>query len=248
MSDSAPVAAETAVPAGLSPATIRLFALACGATVANIYYAQSLVGPIAQDLDMPANLSGLVVTITQIGYGAGLFLIVCLGDLLENRRLILTTTAAMIASLAGLVASRSTMPFLVFSFVLGMAAVGTQVLVPLAAHLSSEASRSPRHASSGARRDRSRCGGAGESGAEPACGLHPEQRSAGPGQCHLYDGRVPVRRRRFDPGLAQLRRWRLVDHDPDWDRALRRCDDPVRDRKTGALIERRAHDGHRVQT
>lgn len=141
MSDSAPVAAETAAPAGLSPATIRLFALACGATVANIYYAQSLVGPIAQDLDMPANLSGLVVTITQIGYGAGLFLIVCLGDLLENRRLILTTTAAMIASLAGLVASRSTMPFLVFSFVLGMASVGTQVLVPLAAHLSSEASR-----------------------------------------------------------------------------------------------------------
>lgn len=140
-SDIAPVAADTAAPAGLSPATIRLFALACGATVANIYYAQSLVEPIAQDLGMPPNLAGLVVTITQIGYGAGLFLIVCLGDLLENRRLILTTTAAMIASLAGVVTSRSALPFLGFSFALGVTSVGTQVLVPLAAHMSPEESR-----------------------------------------------------------------------------------------------------------
>lgn len=122
----------------LPPAIIGLFALACGATVANVYYAQSLVGPIAQSFHVPASLAGVIVTLTQLGFGAGLFFLVCLGDLIENRRLILLTCGGIILGLIGVVTSTSAAVFLVSSFVLGIFSVSVQLLVPLAAHLSPE--------------------------------------------------------------------------------------------------------------
>jgi predicted MFS family arabinose efflux permease len=70
-----------------------LLALSCGVIVANIYYAQPLVGPIAAELGLSPQAAGLIVTMTQIGYGIGLFLIVPLGDLVENRRLVLSVMA-----------------------------------------------------------------------------------------------------------------------------------------------------------
>ncbi|WP_216851248.1 MFS transporter, partial [Acidisphaera sp. L21] len=124
--------------AGLSPFVISLFAFSCGATVANIYYAQSLVEPISRALELPPSFAGLIVAFTQLGYGAGLFFLVCLGDLVENRRLILLTTAGTIVGLIGVVSSHSATMFLAASFILGVFSVGTQVLVPLAVHLSPE--------------------------------------------------------------------------------------------------------------
>lgn len=123
---------------GLSSSVIIFFAVACGATVANIFYAQSLVGPISRALNLPPSLAGLIVAFTQLGYGAGLFFLVCLGDLVENRRLILITTAGTIFGLVGVIYSRSALMFLIASFVLGVSSVGTQVLIPLAVHLSPE--------------------------------------------------------------------------------------------------------------
>ncbi len=123
-------------PKGLPPALIGLLAVVCGATVANVYYAQSLVGPIAASLHLPASLAGTIVTITQIGFGVGLFFVVCLGDLIENRRLILVTTTGTIAGLLGIVFGTSPPVFFISSFVLGLCSVGVQVLVPLVSHLS----------------------------------------------------------------------------------------------------------------
>ena len=62
-----------------------LMATACGLIVANIYYAQPLIGPIASQLGIPISGAGLIVTLTQLGYGFGLLLIVPLADQLENR-------------------------------------------------------------------------------------------------------------------------------------------------------------------
>ncbi len=62
-----PAAAEPSIPQGL----ILLLALACGVIVANIYYAQPLAGPIGQALGLNVGASGLIVTLTQIGYGLG---------------------------------------------------------------------------------------------------------------------------------------------------------------------------------
>ena len=118
-----------------------MFAVACGATTANVYYAQSIAGPIAASLHVPASLAGLIVTATQLGYGLGLFFIVSLADLVENRRLVLLATAGTVVSLLWVAASTSTDSFLVASVLLGICTVGSQILVPLAVHLSSEARR-----------------------------------------------------------------------------------------------------------
>ncbi|UFN50302.1 MFS transporter [Roseomonas sp. OT10] len=134
--DAAPIGAP-----GLDAATVAIFAVSCGAMVANIYYAQSLIGLIAPDLHLHESAAGLVVTLTQVGYGAGLFLLVSLADLVENRRLILLTTAGVVAGLLLVATSTSAATFLLGSFLAGFCSVGAQILVPLAAHLTPESRR-----------------------------------------------------------------------------------------------------------
>lgn len=115
---------------------VLLFAFACGATTANVYYAQSIAGPIAASLHLPASLAGLIVTTTQVGYGIGLFFLVCLSDLIENRRLVMMTTAGTVLSLTGVACSTNAAGLLIASLALGICAVGSQILVPLAVNLS----------------------------------------------------------------------------------------------------------------
>ena len=78
----------------ISPWLTFMFAAACGLVAANLYYGQPLAGPISRELGFSPAATGLIVTLTQIGYGLGLLLIVPLGDLLENRRLVLVLTVA----------------------------------------------------------------------------------------------------------------------------------------------------------
>jgi predicted MFS family arabinose efflux permease len=118
-----------------------LLASACGLIVANIYYPQSIVGPISAALGLPPGAAGLIVTMTQLGYGAGLLLIVPMGDLLENRRLIVTIVAAAALALAGAAISPQAAPFLACAALIGLCSVAAQILVPFAAHLSPEATR-----------------------------------------------------------------------------------------------------------
>ena len=126
---------------GLSAWMTLLFAAACGLVVANIYYAQPLAGPISRALGMHPGSAGLIVTLTQIGYGIGLFLVVPLGDLVENRRLVLVLLG--LSALALLCAAFATHPatFLVAALLIGVSSVAVQVLVPYAAHMAPEAHR-----------------------------------------------------------------------------------------------------------
>lgn len=66
-----------------------LFAAACGMAVANIYFAQPLLNSLADEFGITYSSIGIVITITQLCYAAGLLLIVPLGDLLNRRRLII---------------------------------------------------------------------------------------------------------------------------------------------------------------
>jgi predicted MFS family arabinose efflux permease len=109
--------------------------------VANLYYAQPLIALIAPELHIGSGIGGLIVTLTMLGYAAGLLLIVPLADRLENRRLILATIAGTAASLAVLAAAPSALTFLAGSMVVGFAAAGVQVLVPYAASLAPEETR-----------------------------------------------------------------------------------------------------------
>src|SRR5215468_8062664 len=83
---------DTKTTARLSGATLLLFAIAGGLSVANIYYAQPLLDAMAQEFGIAPAAIGLVVTLTQVGYAFGLILIAPLGDLLDRRRLIVGQT------------------------------------------------------------------------------------------------------------------------------------------------------------
>jgi predicted MFS family arabinose efflux permease len=118
-----------------------LLATACGLIVANMYYAQPLAGPISAALGLSPGAAGLVVTLTQVGYGAGLLLIVPLGDLVENRRLICTVVGVGALALLGAGLSTHLLAFLVAAVFIGLGSVAVQILVPYAAHLAPEAAR-----------------------------------------------------------------------------------------------------------
>ncbi|WP_296947895.1 MFS transporter [uncultured Massilia sp.] len=125
----------------ISRGMVLLLAIACGAIVANIYYAQTLVGPIAAATGLSNEAAGLIVTLTQVGYAAGLLFVVPLGDLLENRRLVLTALGFTAVALGAAAVSSSAVVFLAASLAIGLGSVAAQVLVPFAAHLAREETR-----------------------------------------------------------------------------------------------------------
>ena len=124
------------VPDAPSGRMVALLALGCGAIVANLYYAQPLIALIAPAIGLGPREAGLTVMLTQLGYGAGLIFIASLADLVENRALVLACMAGSVAGLLAVAASDGPAAFLVASFLVGASSVATQVLVPLAAHLS----------------------------------------------------------------------------------------------------------------
>jgi predicted MFS family arabinose efflux permease len=118
-----------------------LIAAACGLVVANLYYAQPLVGPIGRALGLPTQIAGLMVTLTQIGYGLGLLLIVPVADIVENRRLITVLLIACSAALAIAASAEHASAFFIASACIGLGSVAVQILVPLAAHFAPAATR-----------------------------------------------------------------------------------------------------------
>ncbi|MBK0297060.1 MFS transporter, partial [Bacillus sp. S34] len=68
----------------MTPARTLLFAVAGGAAVGNLYWAQPLLDEIASSLGTSAAVAGLLVTLTQIGYALGILLVVPLGDVLDR--------------------------------------------------------------------------------------------------------------------------------------------------------------------
>jgi len=125
----------------ISPGMIRLLATAAGLIVANLYYAQTLVGPISAATGLSPEAAGLIVTLTQIGYALGLLFIVPLGDLVENRRLVVGALVATAFALVAAAVSTSAWLFLAAALCVGLGSVAAQILVPFAAHLSQEATR-----------------------------------------------------------------------------------------------------------
>lgn len=141
MSTPSPALTHPGQAAGLSQGLIALFAFSCGAIVANLYYAQPITELIGPSLHMSDGTASLIVSLTQIGYALGLFFIVPLGDLLENRKLMIATAVVSIASLAVASMVHSAGAFLAVSLLIGFSSVAVQILIPLAAHLAPDHSR-----------------------------------------------------------------------------------------------------------
>jgi predicted MFS family arabinose efflux permease len=128
-------------PASLSRAVALLFSMACGLAVANIYFAQPLLDTIADAFAIDHAAVGMVITITQVGYGAGLVLLVPLGDRWNRRRLIVGQSLLSALALLLVASAQSASALWVGMAAVGVLAVVTQVLVAYAATLATPADR-----------------------------------------------------------------------------------------------------------
>ncbi|WP_460444652.1 MFS transporter [Angustibacter aerolatus] len=118
-----------------------LLAVAAGAAVGNLYWAQPLLEVIGRDLDAPVSHVGWLVTATQLGYAVGILLLVPLGDVVDRRRLVpLMLVISAVALVACAVAP--TFPTLLAAITLvGLTTVSGQIIAPLAGDLAAEEHR-----------------------------------------------------------------------------------------------------------
>lgn len=119
----------------LTRAILWTMAITGGATVANLYYNQPLLADMARQFHASADTVGLIPMLTQVGYAAGMLLIVPVGDITERRRLMMTMMALSVLALVGMGFAPTLPLVLVASFAVGIASVVPHLMVPFAALL-----------------------------------------------------------------------------------------------------------------
>ncbi len=125
----------------LSRGLTLLLAVTAGVMVANIYYAQPLLELISAAFHVSHSAVSWVAVATQLGYAAGLLLLVPLGDLLNKKRLIAGSAFAA-AAVGVAVAVSPNLPWMVAaSFAFGLISITPQLAVPYAAGLAEPARR-----------------------------------------------------------------------------------------------------------
>lgn len=128
-------------PPPLSGRTVLMLASGAGFSVASIYYSQPMLAILSGDLHASVTASGLVPTLTQMGYALGILLLAPLGDRHDRRTIItikgvLLTLALLLSAVAG-----NIMVLLAASLAIGITATMAQDIVPASASLSPEAQR-----------------------------------------------------------------------------------------------------------
>ena len=108
-----------------------LFAVAGGAAVGNLYWAQPLLAFIGRDLHTSPATAGWLITATQVGYAVGILLIVPLGDVLNRQRLIPVMMLLAAVALVACALAPSIGVLLIAITTLGLTTVAAQILVPL---------------------------------------------------------------------------------------------------------------------
>jgi predicted MFS family arabinose efflux permease len=116
-------------------------AVATGAVVANLYYAQPVLHQVSRSFHSGPGPTSSIITASQVGYAAGLLLIVPLGDLHPRRALVTRLFVVSAAALVACALAPSLWLFGLASLAVGAASVAGQVMIPFAADLAPEERR-----------------------------------------------------------------------------------------------------------
>lgn len=119
----------------MAASLVTLLATGAGLSVASLYYSQPMLGILAADIGVSALDIGLVPTLTQLGYAAGILLLAPLGDRHDRRTIILIKAALLVISLLAAAVAPSLGILLAASLAIGLSATVAQDIVPAAATL-----------------------------------------------------------------------------------------------------------------
>ncbi|KIP83320.1 MFS transporter [Stenotrophomonas maltophilia] len=122
-------------PPALPGLLVPVMAAGAGFSVASLYYAQPMLGAMGASLGASDASIGLVPTLTQLGYAAGIALLAPLGDRFERRRIILVKSLLLGAALLAAGLAGHLPGVLLASLLVGLMATVAQDVVPAAATL-----------------------------------------------------------------------------------------------------------------
>lgn len=122
-------------PPTLPGLLVPVMAAGAGFSVASLYYAQPMLGAMGASLGASDASIGLVPTLTQLGYAAGIALLAPLGDRFERRRIILVKSLLLGAALLAAGLAGQLPGVLLASLLVGLMATVAQDVVPAAATL-----------------------------------------------------------------------------------------------------------------
>jgi predicted MFS family arabinose efflux permease len=128
-------------PSAVAPRMLMMLAVGAGFSVAALYYAQPMLGVVGADFSAGSQAVGLVPTLTQLGYAAGILLLAPLGDRFDRKRIILVKACVLTLALVLSAIAPSLAWLLGASLVIGLSATVAQDIVPAAAAMAPEASR-----------------------------------------------------------------------------------------------------------
>lgn len=134
-------ASSSPASAGLSRKTQFLLASGAGLSVASIYYSQPMLSIMGSSFHTGVSQTGLVPTLTQLGYALGILFLTPLGDRYDRRYIILLkglllTLTLLLCSLTGTFSM-----LLLSSLAIGLAATVAQDIIPAAAALANDRQR-----------------------------------------------------------------------------------------------------------
>ncbi|ANS42946.1 MFS transporter [Serratia inhibens] len=133
--------ATTAPDPALSAKIVFLLAAGAGLSVASIYYSQPMLSIMGDTFHAGVSDTGMVPTLTQVGYALGILLLAPLGDR-HDRRQIIRIKGVLLALTLLLCGFSSSFPLLLLSsLAVGLAATVAQDIIPAAATLASDANR-----------------------------------------------------------------------------------------------------------
>src|SRR5699024_10584738 len=119
--------ADTSIVITGNSRLFRLMALAAGLAASALYLAQPLLHRLSTEYGLSSAQISWLVTSTQVGYAAGLILVVPLGDVVRRARLAMTLLLATAVALVTVTAAQTGLVLIGASVATSVAAVGAQV-------------------------------------------------------------------------------------------------------------------------